>query len=195
MQLPATFSLPVIGPSCQYWPSTRTLIRFNRALAWGLVLSPLIQIATGVSFWRGLWFDVALLLVHGGLSLKLFGAPKTAKTSTDRNVLLISGISPRAVSPRNKLLLSGYRVLLGTAYTLGLIVAVQMQTLLPWLAPVVLTVGIYAVLRMPFSSLGHLYVASDYAAKRWGIRYASELLALCIAVTFAVASFINLLRV
>jgi hypothetical protein len=194
MQFPATFSLPAFGPSCQFWPSTRTQIRFNRALAWGLVLSPLIQIATGVSFWRGLWFDVALLLVHGGLSLKLFGAPKTA-TPTDRQVLLISGISPRAVSPRNKLLLSGYRVLLGTAYTLVLIVAVQMQSLLPWLTPFVMTVGIYTMLRMPFSSLGHLYVASDYAAKRWGFRYASELLALCIAFTFAVLSFVNLLRV
>jgi hypothetical protein len=195
MQFPATFSFPVIGPACQFWPSTRSLIRFNRALAWGLVLSPLVQIACSVNFWRGLWFDVALLLVHGALSLKLFGAPKTAKTETDRQVLLISGISPRAVSPRNKLLLSGYRVLLGTTYTLGLIVAVWLQTPLPWLAPFVLTIGIYTMLRMPFSSLGHLYVASDYAARRWGVRHASELLALCIAVVFAVASFINLVRV
>jgi hypothetical protein len=194
MQVP-TLSFPILSSACLVWPSTRSLVRCNRALAWGLVVSPICQIATGVNFWRGLWFDVALLLVHGALSLQLFGAPKTTKSPADRTVMLISGISPRAVSPRNKLLLSGYRVLLGTVYLLGVVMALLVSQLLPWLGPLVMIFGVYAMLRMPFSSLGHLYVASDYAARRWGARNTSELLALCIVATFVVISFINLLRI
>jgi hypothetical protein len=190
-----TFSLRLPALSCMLlaWPSIRSQIRVNRLLAWALVGSPVVQIGAGVNFWRGLWFDVALLLVHGALSLKLFGAPKTT-TPSDRHVLLISGISQRAISPRNKLLLSGYRVLLGTVYLIGIVAALRFEALLPWLAPVGMVVGIYAMLRLPFSSLGHLYVASDYAAKRWGARGFSELLALFVVVAFAVVSFLNLLR-
>ena len=200
MQVAAT-SFPLVAsardllPACRLWPTTRGLIQFNRVLAWSLVLSPVVQIASGVSFWRGLWFDVALLLVHGGLSLKLFGAPKTAKTPIDRQVLLISGFSPVAVSARNKLLLSGYRVLLGTVYMLGLVIALSWQVLTPWLAAVVLTVGIFTIVRLPISTLGHLYVASDYATRRWGARHLSQLLALAIVVAFVMASLANLLRI
>jgi hypothetical protein len=194
MQVP-TISVSALGSSCQIWPSTRSQIRVNRLLAWGIVMSPMVQVVTSISFWRGLLFDVVLILVHGAWSLKLFGVPKTTKTAMDRDVLLVSGISPIAISPRNKLLLSGYRVLLGTIYLLGVVAALRVEQLLPWLGPVVLILGIYAMLRLPFSSLGHLYVASQSAAKRWGARGVSELIALMIVVIFMVVSLLNLMRI
>jgi hypothetical protein len=181
------------------WPSTMQQIRFNRALAWALVVSPVVQIALGVNFWRGLAFDVVLLLAHGALSLKLFGMPKTAKTPTAKRALLVAGISPEPVGPRNKLLLGGYRVLLGTLYVIG---AVFMSRYLPggdlqaldqaaWLY---LALGGYVMLRLPFSSLGHVFAASGYAARRQGYGKGSEFAAEAVVVAFVLASTWNLLR-
>jgi hypothetical protein len=189
-----TLSFPCTSSTCPIWPSTRIQIRINRLLAWGLVVSPVVQIATDVSFWRGLWFDVVVVLVHGALSLKLFGAPKTAKSGAARDALLVTGISPVAVSPRNKLLLSGYRIFLAMFYSLSLLAIGLYTPLLPWLGPVLALLGFYTMARFPFSSVGHLYVASQYAAKRWGARSTAQTFALIIVMLFAIVSYANLLR-
>lgn len=194
-------------------PATATLIRINRVLAWGLVVSPPAQIALQVNFWRGLLFDLVLVLVHGGLSLMLFGLPRSPRarkgiaegeppsvpppSSTARALLLIGGVSPKPAGPRNALLLSGYRVLLALGYMLVIATMLSLggfQQPSSWIVNALFWTGLYVMARLPFSVLGHLYLASDLAIRRTGPRYYSQSLALLVVAAFVATSMFNMLK-
>ena len=189
-------------------PSTAVLIQVNRALAWAIVVSPAVQIATGANFARGLLFDLLLVVAHGLLSVKLFGMPRLDGQSRRRvptrfgarHILLrVTGIGRAGPSPRNALLLGGYRILLGLAY-FAAIVGVQLTgpwwpvDLAPWVTLPLTALGLYAMVRFPFSSLGHVFTATGYAARRGATRHWPRLMAWLVTAAFVLTSFWNLIR-
>ena len=189
-------------------PSTAVLIQVNRVLAWAIVVSPAIQIATRTDFWRGLLFDLALVVAHGVLSILLFGPPRLAgegrrkapaRLGARQILLRMTGIGRAGPSPRNALLLGGYRILLGLAY-FAAIVGVQLTALwwpfglAPWLTLVLMLLGLYALARLPFSSLGHVYTATGYATRRGPARHWPNLMAWLVTAAFIVTSMWNFVR-
>ncbi len=151
-------------------------LRINRALAWGLIVSPLLQIMLGSALVPGLILDLVILLVHGGLSVWLFGLPKSPKR--DDGTMHWIGTSEARMSPRNRFLLSGWRLMISTLYLLGLSLLVALASALPgnlslgilWL-PIGLGLMVmvnFFGLMWPYAAVTHVFGASSYALRRWG---------------------------
>lgn len=174
------------------WPgairSKRFWIRLNRLLAWSIVASPVAQIALGTRLLNGLLLDLVLLLVHGALSLALFGIPKAAK---EKEWMVWLGWQPAGLSARNDFLMTGWRIALVLPYTA---LAFAIASPLNWVLAIP---AIGLGLRLPFSVLGHVDAATAYAARRWGLpddQAQSLLLGFIVAALFAAAGTLNLLR-
>lgn len=178
--------LQLACPHCTMVPGRLSWMRLNRALAWGLVLSPLVQIALGTNFWRGLALDLAILLAHGALSLALFGPPRAPASS---RWLLWVGIEPEGLSPRNRFLMTGWSIALAVMYTPAIFLVpiatlvVGMPLLLIWLL-------------LPIRLWLHVQQASTYALRRQGLTDPAALSSAAIGVVlfFAGVNLVNLLR-
>lgn len=160
-------------------------VQANRWIAWLLVVSPPVQWAAGIRFRDGLVFDAALLLVHGAMSLVLFGLPKTEERERWK---LWAGLKPRGLSRRGDFLLSGWRIALAVPYTAASFVgslgwALWLPTLWLWI-------------RLPFGVVGHLTRAVTYALRRWGMRDEGDaaIAGAAVAGVFTLCSTVNLFR-
>lgn len=151
-------------------------LRINRALAWGLIVSPALQIMLGSALVPGLILDLVILLVHGGLSVWLFGLPKSPKR--DDGTMHWIGTSEARMSPRNRFLLSGWRLMISSLYLLSVPLLVTLGSALPsgWGLSVLLIpagVGLIVMLNFfsamwPYAAVTHVFGASSYALRRWG---------------------------
>ncbi len=188
----------------------KTWLQINRVLAWALIVSPILQIMLRSDLANGLLLDLAILVVHAGLSLWLFGAPKVSSTS-DTRWMRWSGVSYQGLTVRNRFLLSGWRVMLSFGMQAMLMLAVALVVMAsPALARVpseVMTVLIIAFwpfvllsasfygLMMPYAIVSHTFGASRYALRRWGLVDAqAELLASVLTALFIVISAANLFK-
>jgi hypothetical protein len=184
-------------------------MRVNRVLAWVLIISPAVQIAMGSDWLLGLLWDLAVLLVHGGLSVWLFGRPQSL--GRDNGAMHWLGTSEARMTPRSRFLLSGWRVLISTSYFLALPLVGYCASVLSSLsfvsalvipgvvAIVVLIAAVnYFGLMWPYAAITHVYGASTYALRRWGtVGSSNRAIALAsslIALVFLVLSVINLTR-
>jgi hypothetical protein len=151
-------------------------LRINRALAWGLVVSPALQIMLGSALVPGLILDLVILLVHGGLSVWLFGLPKSPKR--DDGTMHWIGTSEARMSPRNRFLLSGWRLMISTLYLMSIPLWFALGSAVPsgWGLSVVLVPAGLGLLVMfnffsvmwPYAAVTHVFGASNYALRRWG---------------------------
>ncbi|MBI3729736.1 MAG: hypothetical protein HY254_15565 [Burkholderiales bacterium] len=156
-------------------------VRFNRILAWAMVITPLLQFFIRANLAHALLVDFGLLLAHGILSLILFGIPKVKRQKFTFSMHVL-GFRWHVLSPRNEFLLTGYRMAQAlSALPLLFIPGVR------WLALLLF----YPSLRMPVSFIQHLYRAIAFAFQRWGIKYLDAGLFVCIYLFFFIA---NLLR-
>ena len=140
--------------------SRRTWIAVNRILAWAIVVAPLAQIALGTRHRHGLMadllFDLALVILHGALSLVLFGLPSAPRGN---RWMLWLGLRPAGMGPRSNFLMTAWRIALPLmsaplfAVPGGWLVALPPAWL--WLV-------------MPFTTISHISNACGYAMRRWG---------------------------
>lgn len=159
-------------------------VQVNRALAWGLLLSPLAQIAMRTPFIRGLLFDLALLGAHAALSLALFGLPKVPGSDGWK---LWFGFKPKDLAPRSSFLMTGWRIALVAPYSI-----LSFMGSLAWFSWLP---ALWLWLRLPFSVVGHIAAAIAYAGRRWRLRMEDAwILGGFCAFIFIVASIYNLLR-
>lgn len=158
-------------------------MRANRILAWSLIASPPLQWALGMRFANGLLIDLAIVLVHGALSFTLFGKPET-KARAFSIGMHVFGWRAAGMSPRNRFLLTGYRIGAGLA-AIGLL-------MLP--LPVIWLVLLYPLLRLPVSIIQHIYEAIVAAMVRWGKRGSAAASAGAIVFAYLLMSLINLVR-
>jgi hypothetical protein len=166
-------------------------LRINRILAWGLIVSPALQIMLGSALVPGLILDLVILLVHGGLSVWLFGLPKSPKR--DDGTMHWIGTSEARMSPRNRFLLSGWRLMISTLYLLSVPLLVSIGSAAPsgWGLSLVLIpagVGLIVMLNFfsvmwPYAAVTHVFGASHYALRRWGIFSTCSTLGSTTAVT------------
>jgi hypothetical protein len=161
--------------------TARIWIYLNRALAWALVVSPLMQIALNMRLAACLRFDLGLLLAHGALSLVLFGLPRIKGRGFVFSMHVL-GIRPADLSPRNRFLLSGYRIVLGMTPFLPMLPGI------PWFAPLLC---IYPILRLPVSVVLHMLDGIKYALQR--LRF-SAVPAGAIVFLYFVFAIINFFR-
>ncbi len=190
--------------------SKKLWLRVNRALAWALVVSPVLQIMLGSRLVPGLLLDLGILLAHGGLSIWLFGAPKVKDSSTTHEAAWIrwGGLSEPGMSPRNRFLLSGWRIVLSTAYLTALpfVFALGMAISVFPLAAIALALGallmfiVFSVYSFmwPYAVATHVYGASSYALRRWGANNmrSDDIAALGFTVALVVmaSNVVNLFR-
>jgi hypothetical protein len=184
-------------------------LRVNRTLAWVLIISPAVQIAMGSDWLLGLLWDLAVLLVHGGLSVWLFGRPQSL--GHDDGAMHWLGTSEARMTPRSRFLLSGWRVLISTSYFLALPLVGYCASVLSSLsfvsalvipgvvAVVVLIAAVnYFGLMWPYAAVTHVFGASTYALRRWGTVGSSNsaiaVVSSLIALMFMVLSVANLTR-
>lgn len=177
-------------PVLERLTAKRLWIRINRLLAWAVVISPFIQIALGTNLLRGLLLDLGFLLAHGVLSLWLFGLPKAA---ADERWKLWVGLRPRGLSVRGAFLLTAWRIALGLAWIPASFVLGKV------FGPVALIAALACLplwLLQPFFVMGHVFGASEYAFKRWGLAGDSDAWVAAFSLTgmFAFANTINLVR-
>jgi hypothetical protein len=181
-------------------------MRINRALAWALVASPLLQIMLGTDLVRGLWLDLAILIAHGALSVALFGLPKNIDP---RQTLWTrwAGLPERGMSPRNKFLLSGWRVAVSSLWLVAIPTVITVWGWLETVAPAMNGLGL-GILRIPMLYVGglfglllqyglvtHLHRATVYALRRWGYAPAHvPAVAYWTVIVFLAASIANLFR-
>ena len=161
-------------------------MRFNRGLAWALVVSPIVQIVLQVRFWPGLYFDLAGLAAHGVLSLALFGIPKNQYRKVNLPMHLL-GFRTGDLSPRNNFLMTGYRVLLAC-------ISITVLCFAPTAWPLVFLFGFYMIPRLPISVIQHISDAGTYAFQRWGVRKSANDLAVLTVIFYSCLSIINLVR-
>lgn len=135
-------------------------MKANRILAWSLIVSPPLQWAAGMSFLTGLLIDLAILLVHGLLSLALYGKPENKARSFSFS-MHVMGFRDKEMSERNRFLLTGYRMLLA-----AFAIAVPIMYI-----PAVVLV-LYPLLRLPITLVQHILLAMEYALRRWGVNRA-----------------------
>ena len=174
------------GPVCGRVTHKSLWLKVNRLLAWALVLSPVVQIALGAPFVRGLLFDLGLLAAHGLLSLVLFGLPRTPPRKL---WLLFAGIEPDGLSPRNRFLMTGWGIALAFFYTPAFLATPLVMILLgpTW---------VLLWLVMPVRVVSHIHQAATYAGHRWGVRKDEARLEMAsvAALVFVVAHAVNLVR-
>jgi hypothetical protein len=184
MQAFSSMGTPSGTPSDMSWRSTvskvwtqkKLWLRINRALAWGLIVSPALQIMLGSALVPGLILDLVILLLHGGLSVWLFGLPKSPKG--DDGTMHWIGTSEARMSPRNRFLLSGWRLMISSLYLLSIPLLVTLGSALPdgWgLGVVLIPAGLGMLLvfnffsvMWPYAAVTHVFGASGYAMRRWG---------------------------
>ncbi len=162
-------------------------IKTNRVLAWSMIVSPPVQIATGVAFMTGLWIDLVILAVHGVLSLVLFGKPET-KEKIFHFGMHVWGFRTKVISERHHFLLSGYRIVLATSAIGALFVTPGVLVLPIWL------VFFYQLLRLPITVMQHIYLALIYAFRRWKMKGNDEAIATLILLVYLLLSLINIVR-
>lgn len=156
-------------------------VRFNRILAWAMVITPVLQFFIRANLAHALLVDFGFLLAHGILSLILFGLPKVKRQKFTFS-MHVMGFRWHVLSPRNEFLLTGYRMVQAiSVFPLLFIPGVR------WLALLLF----YPSLRIPVSFIQHLYRAIAFAFQRWGIKYLDAGLVVCIYLFFFIA---NLLR-
>ncbi|MFZ6680446.1 hypothetical protein [Undibacterium sp. Tian12W] len=156
-------------------------LRFNRLLAWAMLVTPVLQFFVRANLAYALLVDFGLLLAHGILSLILFGLPKVKRQKFAFS-MHVMGFRWYFLSPRNEFLLTGYRIVQAlSVFPLLFIPGAR------WLALLLF----YPLLRMPVSFIQHLYRAMNFAFQRWGIKYLDAGLVVCIYLFFF---FANLLR-
>lgn len=156
-------------------------VRFNRILAWAMLITPVLQFFVGANLAYALLADFGLLLAHGILSLILFGIPKVKRQKFTFS-MHVMGFRWHILSPRNEFLLTGYRM--------AQAISVLPLLFIPgarWLALLLF----YPSLRMPVSFIQHLYRAISFAFQRWSIKHLDASLVVCIYLFFFIA---NLLR-
>ncbi|MFZ6735268.1 hypothetical protein ACO0LG_25335 [Undibacterium sp. Ji42W] len=154
-------------------------VRFNRCLAWAMVVTPVVQFFLQKNHFLAILAGFGFFVAHGILSLMLFGLPKV-KHKNFIFSMHVMGFRPHPLSPRHDFLLTGYRLALANfAGWLLLVPDVR------WLALLFL----YPLLTMPFSFVRHLKGAINYALKRWGLkdRYSG-----LIVTAYIIFSVINL---
>jgi hypothetical protein len=189
------------------WVSDKKLwMRVNRFLAWALVGSPVLQIMLGTDLVRGLWLDLAILIAHGALSVALFGLPKN---KDPRQILWtrFAGLPEYSMSPRNKFLLSGWRVAVSSLWLVAIPSVIAAWGWLETAAPAlknlgmgmvwvpILYVGGFFGLLLQYGLVTHLHRASIYALRRWGYSPANTPgLAFWLVVVFLASSIANLFR-
>jgi hypothetical protein len=183
-------------------------MRVNRVLAWALVGSPLLQIMLGTNLVRGLWLDLAILIAHGALSVALFGLPKN---KDPRQALWTrwAGLPEHSMSPRNKFLLSGWRVAVSSLWLVAMPTAMivwgWIETAVPALKVLnsglgmallpVFYIGGYFGLLLQYGIVTHLHRATVYALRRWGCAPAdAPVVAYWTVAVFLAASIANLFR-
>jgi hypothetical protein len=183
-------------------------MRVNRALAWALVVSPVLQIMLGTDLVRGLWLDLAILIAHGALSVVLFGLPKN---KDPRQALWTrwAGLPEHSMSPRNRFLLSGWRVAVSSLWLVAIPTAIMvwrwLETAVPAMKALnlglgvalipVLYVGGFFGLLLQYGLVTHLHRATVYALRRWG--YApthAPTVAFWTVLVFFATSIANLVR-
>lgn len=193
------------NPSIHVSPAVNTKllwIRFNRLLAWALLLSPPVQIMMGTGFVNGLVFDLALLLVHGVLSLILFGTPRAASFRAQHQLARFLGGKRDALTGRDRFLLDGWRILISTLnpWVLGLMayavmLAAMFVNIIGLLFLPLISAMLYFNLLLPVSILRHVRDASSYAYRRWRIPSTQAIwLGWATMGVFAVLSFVNLFK-
>lgn len=158
-----------------------TWIKFNRIVAWALVLAPLVDLILHIKFQDGLIFETGLLVLHGALSLYFFGVPKVRgeKFSVEMHVF---GFRPRSLSPRHRFLLTGYRIALGRLAILLYFIPGG------WHVAILL---LYPTLRMLISTCQHVFSAFEYALMRWHL---SKDHATWMLASYIVLGFLQLVR-
>lgn len=184
----------------------KTWMRMNRALAWALVGSPVLQIMLRTDLVDGLWVDLAILIVHGALSVALFGLPKN-KDLRQALWTRFAGLPEYGMSPRNKFLLSGWRVAVSGLWLVAIpsVITVWrwLETALPALRDLsmgmvlvpMLYVGGFFGLLLQYGVVTHLHRASVYALRRWGCTPAdATAAAYWTVIVFLASSIANLVR-
>jgi hypothetical protein len=190
------------------------VIRFNRLLGWALLASPPVQIMLGTGFWRGLAWDVAILLVHGLISLALFGKPHSESFRTQPRLQLFFGGSRDALHRRDRLLMDAWRILI-SLLRFGLFVFLAYWVAmfgyagaaldsLAWnivmLVSVVLIFPVFSgllffQLLFTASVLRHVRDATAYAYRRWGLTQSEAgMLGWLTMGCFVMLSFMNLIK-
>lgn len=181
-------------------------LRINRGLAWTLIVSPALQIMLGSALVPGLILDLVILLVHGGLSVWLFGLPKS-RTGDDSTMHWI-GTREARMSPRNRFLLSGWRLMISTLYLLSMPLLVAVGSAMPsgWGMAVVLVPAWLLLIVMfnffsvmwPYAMVTHVFGASGYALRRWGAlgyyTQATPWVSGLIVLVFVAASIANVFK-
>ena len=161
-------------------------ITVNRCLAWAMIASPLLQLVIHANLGVSVLIDLGLLAAHGVLSLVLFGVPKRRGRKFEAPMHLL-GFRPAGLSPRNRFLLSGYRITLAFG-------ALLLPLGLPPVAWLTLPGGAYMVLRLPITVMQHIFGGVNYAALRHGVRENAGLLASLVVTAYCVLSLFNLVR-
>jgi hypothetical protein len=178
------------------------LIRFNRLLAWSLLLSPPVQIMMGTGFLNGIVFDLVLLLLHGLLSLILFGTPRAASFRAQHRLTRFLGGKRDSLMGRDRFLLDGWRILISllNPWVLGVLAyavtfAATLVNIIGLLFLPLVSAMLYFNLLLPVSVLRHVRDASSYAYRRWHIPAAEAVwLGWGTMWVFVVLSIVNLLK-
>ncbi len=178
------------------------VIRFNRLLAWSLLISPVVQIMMGTGFWRGLVFDLVLLLVHAALSLALFGTPRAASFRHQHLLMRFFGGSRASLTGRDRFLLDTWRIPL-SLINLTLLIALyflvfSLLHIWGWLdlmALPMMCAFLFFNLLLPVSIFRHVRDASSYAYRRWHVPAEQVVwLGWSTMAVFVVLSLVNLFK-
>lgn len=162
-------------------PSRLAWLRLNRFLGWALVAAPVVEFFAKLSWANSMGLNLVVILVHGALSLVLFGVPKVKGRRFQVSMHVFGG-RPTALSERNRFLLSGYRIALGM---------IPLLLDLPWLPWFAILPFLYPIMRLPFTVLQHMYVGIGYAFKRWGWAGAPAEAVVFLYVMFFFTHFFN----
>ena len=166
LKLPCTImtsSLPLLRNSAT---------KINRFLAWLLVVMPWLHAVIGTPYWRGFWYDMGLLYLHGLLSLVLFGLPKV--TSADKALIWL-GIAPARMTPRAEFLFTGFSIAVAVGYlwVFSLVIGVGISIQGVFLEALVMVLGLYLAflcVLLPFKLIEHVSKSVEYAMARWRVR-------------------------
>ena len=163
-------------------PAKLILLRFNRLLAWGGLISPLVQWQWRMSLQTGFFVDLGMVIAHCLLSLHLFGIPKRKGGGFEAE-MHVFGARARPMSPRNDFLTSGYRIFLGMIWS-----TVFLLPPVFWMGAVG---GVYVFLRMPLTVAEHVAGATTLALRRVGVTDLAESYAVVITVLYIGISMWN----
>ncbi len=178
------------------------LIRLNRLLAWGLLLSPVIQILLGTGFGTSVAFLLVLLVIHALLSFVLFDksltytAPERSKSNST------TGEQSNWRVTRNKFFKNASRIFIGLLApflffitALPFMFAVGAKPSLGLLFIPLTLVILYFNALFILSILRHVRDASSYAFRRsWLPRSDALWLGWWTMWVFAALSMINLFK-